>query len=120
MPLPMMAGDPATMLMQPGMQGAPPPTPASASMLPGGGVPPDQGSPTQADPRSQARGAVELVSQVRTTVTSQLEGLARQFPGAAKSANQAALMLDRALQDVVRDILSTLQTPEPAAPTLLH
>jgi len=116
MPLPQMPGDPGTMLMQPGMAPSGPPAPGPAPV----GTPPDPGTPQPTDPRAQARGAVELVSQVKSTVASQLEGLARQFPGAAKSANQVVLLLDKALQDVVRDILQTLQTPEPEAPAILR
>lgn len=107
MPLPMMAGDPATMMNQPGM-GAPP-APAS-----------NQPTPQMVDPKQQARGGVELISQLQTTVRAQLEGLARQFPGVAESANQAAQLFDRALQQIVRDIIATVQTPEPEAPPIVR
>src|SRR5262245_19957621 len=105
MPLPMMAGDPAGMLLQPGMQGAPTPGPMT-------GAP----TPTPVDPKQQVRGAVELVSQLHTSVSDQLEGLARQFPMAAQSAQQLVQLFNRALQDLVRDIVQGVQMPEPEAP----
>jgi hypothetical protein len=49
-----------------------------------------------------------------------MEALMSQFPGAAKSAQQLMLMIDKGVGDVVRDILMTLQAPEPPAPTVLH
>lgn len=122
MPLPMMAGDPASMMQQPGMA---PPAPSTAAPPPGvsppGAPSPDpQGSAQVVDPAQQMRGAVELISQAKTAFASTMEGLASQFPASAKSANQAVLVMNQAMQAVVRDILQAMQNPEPAAPVTLH
>jgi hypothetical protein len=126
MPLPMMAGDPAGMLLQPGMMGGPPPgvdPTQGAPPPPGAMVGPPAGTPgtlPQADPRAQARGAVELVSQAKATFQSQMEALVSQFPGASQSTQQLMLMIDKGVGDIVRTILMTLQAPEPPAPATIH
>lgn len=105
----MMAGDPAGMLMQPGMQGGAPP-PGAMTEQP----------PQTVDPKQQARGAVETISQLQSSISDQIEGLARQFPAAAKSAQQVVQVMNRALQDLVRDIIQGVQMPEPEGPRVVR
>ena len=105
MPLPMMADDPSAMLGSPGMS---PPSPAQA---PGS-------SPVA--PEDQARGAVQVVGQLRKSASEQLSAVATQFPQVAKEAQELQQMIDKGIQALVKKIVGTVKTAEPAAPAVLR
>ena len=104
MPLPQMAGDASSLLDNPGMSG-PSPT---------------QGPSDGVDPKDQARGAVELVSKLRSSTKETLESIATQFPAASKPAKELAQMIDQGIQRLIREIVKTTNTPEPAAPAVVR
>jgi hypothetical protein len=109
MPLPMMAGDPATMLMQPGMQG-----PAAAPDLMGGAP------ATTVDPREQQRGVMQVLAQVLSTATETLSTLAQQNPSMAKSLQTAVQAINAAIGNVVREAQQASNVPEPQAPATVR
>ncbi len=77
-----------------------------------------QNAPT--DPQEQARGAVQVVGKLRKDVTEQLSAVATQFPTVAKEAKDLQQMIDQGIQRLVKKIISTVQTAEPAAPAALR
>lgn len=101
MPLPAMMSDPDQMLGN-----------AGAS---------DQGpSSSPVDPQEQARGAVQEVGKLRKQVTEQLSAVATQFPTVAKETKDLQQMIDQGIQRLVKKIIATVQTPEPAAPAVVR
>lgn len=105
MPLPAMVGDDETMLE--GDRNQPPSQQGEVAQ-------------SQTDPQAQVRGAVETTSQIRTFNRTQLETLARQFPSIAKSAQELMQIIDQGVQRIVKELVKTVQTPEPTAPKMLR
>lgn len=105
MPLPAIAGDDAAVMASPGMTNQV-----------------DQPTPPQGDvnPQDQVRGAVVQVSGLRTSAQQTLEALATQFPTVSKPARDLAQALDRGLQALVKELVKTVQTPEPQGPRVLR
>ena len=110
MPLPEMAGDVGSMMSGAGMQAGaagPPQAPGS------------QGD-SSVSPQEQARGAVEQVGKIRQSVSETLEAIASQFPTVSQSAQQLQQAINQGMQRLVKDIIKSIQTPEPEAPKILR
>lgn len=105
MPLPAMIGDDETML------GGERSQPSSQQ---------GEVADSSVDPQSQVRGAVETTSQIRTFNRTQLETLARQFPSIAKAAQELMQIIDQGVQRIVKELVKTVNTPEPTAPKMLR
>jgi len=109
MPLPTMAGSDESLMGAPGMTGA------MARPSPMG----DEGS-QQVTPQDQAKGAVQIVSKLRSTNKEQLEGIATQFPAVSKAAKDLLAAFDRGLQALVQEIVKTTQTTETPGPRVVR
>jgi hypothetical protein len=105
MPLPSMASDPDQMLSGPGMSAPAPQQDAGSSPV---------------SPQDQARGAVQVLGQLRQGSTEQLEAVATQFPTVSKDAKELQQMIDKGIQNLVKAIVRTVQTQEPAAPATVR
>lgn len=101
-PLAAMAGDAATML-----NGAPSQPSADQAQA-------------EADPRAQARGAIQIASKVRQFNQDQFAAIATQFPQVSKEANDLLQLIDRGMQQLVKKLISTVELPEPSAPTAVR
>lgn len=103
MPLPQMTGSDENLMSGPGMQGA------------GGSPTPDQGT-QEVTPQDQAKGAVELLSKLRSANMSQIEAIATQFPAVSKAAKELFGAFDKGLQGLIKEIVKTTQAPDGAQP----
>lgn len=103
MPLPVMTGDPSTLMDQPGLSAPPPEGPGT-------------GSTPEADPKAQVKGAIEASSQLRSASQQQLSAIATQFPSVSQDAQELMKLLDQGIQRLVKKLISTVQMPEPQAP----
>ena len=108
MPLPMMAGDPATMMSQPGMQQQGPSAPPGPMAEPAAGG--------TVDPQAQQRGVVQLISQAQSGFLEVLSAIAQQNPALAKAVNALANAVTTGVRDLTREVIATGQVPEPPAP----
>jgi hypothetical protein len=101
-----MTGSDDTLMGQPGMQGA-----SQQGSAPGG----DQGS-QDVTPGDQAKGAVEVLSKLRSQNMSQIEAIATQFPAVSKAAKDLFGAFDRGLQGLIKEIVNTTRVQDSAAP----
>jgi hypothetical protein len=103
MALPAMVGSDETLMSGPGMQGADP----------------DQGK-QEVNPQEQAKGAVQLVSQLRQYTQSHLEALATQFPSVSEAAQRLQQAMDQGLQNLVRELIKTAQDTAQPGPRVVR
>lgn len=71
-------------------------------------------------PLDQAKGAVEIISKLRTQNQDQLGAIATQFPAVSKSANDLLSAFDRGLQGLIKQIIKTTQAPDPSGPRVVR
>ena len=88
---------------------------AGAGMTPGSAAPTGDPGSQQVTPQDQAKGAVEVLSKLRTTTQQQIEAIAQQFPPVSKAAKQFSQALDQALQGLIKEIIKTTQSAGPEA-----
>lgn len=70
----------------------------------------------QVNPADQAKGAIQVVSKLRTSNREQLEGIATQFPSVSKEAKDLLTAFDNGLQGLVKKIIETTRIPEGPGP----
>jgi len=103
MPLPAMVGSDDSLMSNPGM----------------GAAQEDPGN-QEVNPQEQAKGAVQIVSRLRSDAQAQLEAIATQFPSVSQAAKALQQAIDTGLQNLVRELIRTAQTPEPVGPRVVR
>lgn len=79
----------------------------------------DQGDQS-VTPQDQAKGAVQVLSQLRESNKAQISAIAEQFPAVSKAAKELTAAFDKALQALIKEIVKTTSTPESAAPRVVR